>query len=104
MTTFDEREAAFENKFAHDAEMQFRAEARCNKLTGLWAANLMGLMGEAATAYAMTVVQADFEEAGHEDVVRKLAADLGDKSSTDAVRAKLAALLPVAKAQLMSEI
>jgi hypothetical protein len=104
MTTFDEREAAFENKFAHDEEMQFRAEARCNKLAGLWAAGLLGLSGEAATDYAMTVVQADFEVAGHEDVVRKLAADLGSKSTPDTVRAKLAELLPVAKAQLMSEV
>jgi hypothetical protein len=104
MTTFDDREAAFENKFAHDAEMQFRAEARRNKLAGLWAAGLMGLSGDEAAAYAMTVVQADFEEAGDDDVVRKLASDLGDKASTDTIRAKLAELLPVAKAQLMSEI
>ena len=104
MTTFDEREHAFENKFAHDAEMQFRAEARRNKLTGLWAAGLMGLSGDEAAAYAITVVQADFEEAGDEDVVRKLAADLGDKAGADTIRAKLRELLPVAKAQLMSEI
>ena len=104
MTTFDDREAAFESKFAHDEEMQFRAEARRNKLTGLWAAGLMGLTGGAATDYAMTVVQADFEQAGHEDVVRKLAADLGDKTTPDTIRAKLAELLPVAKAQLMSEV
>ena len=104
MTTFDDRENAFENKFAHDAEMQFRAEARRNKLTGLWAAGLMGLSDDAAAAYAMTVVQADFEEAGNDDVVRKLAADLGDKASNDAIRAKLDELLPVAKAQLMSEV
>lgn len=103
MTTFDDREKAFESKYAHDAEMQFRAEARRNKLAGLWAAELMGKSGDAAAEYAMTVVSADFEEAGNEDVVRKLAADLGDKSSPDAIRAKLAELLPVAKAQLMSE-
>lgn len=104
MTTFDDRENAFENKFAHDAEMQFRAEARRNKLTGLWAAGLMGLSGDDAAAYAVTVVQSDFEEAGDEDVVRKLSADLGDKASADTIRAKLRELLPVAKAQLMSEI
>ncbi|MFN3971469.1 MAG: DUF1476 domain-containing protein [Gemmobacter sp.] len=103
MTSFDERERAFETKFAHDAEMQFKAEARCNKLLGLWAAGLMGISGEEAEAYARTVVMADFEEAGHEDVVRKVAADLGDKASPDDIRAKLAELLPVAKAQLMSE-
>jgi hypothetical protein len=104
MTTFDDRENAFENKFAHDAEMQFRAEARRNKLAGLWAAELLGKTGDAAAEYAMSVVSADFEEAGNEDVVRKLAADLGDRSTPDAIRAKLAELLPVAKAQLMSEI
>lgn len=104
MTTFDDRETAFENKFAHDEEMQFRAEARRNKLLGLWAAGLMGLSGDDAAAYAMTVVQADFEQAGHEDVVRKLATDLGDKATPDTIRAQLAELLPVAKGQLMSEV
>ncbi len=104
MTTFDDRENAFENKYAHDAEMQFRAEARRNKLVGLWAAGLLGYSGDAATAYAMSVVSADFEEAGIEDVVRKLVADLGDKSEAVAIRAKMAEMLPVAKAQLMSEL
>lgn len=104
MTTFDDRESAFENKFAHDADMQFRAEARRNKLAGLWAAGLLGKSGDAAAEYAMTVVHADFEEAGNEDVVRKLAADLGDRATVDQIRAKLAELMPVAKAQLMSEI
>lgn len=104
MTTFDDRERAFESKYALDAEMQFKAEARANKLLGLWAAGLLGLTGEAAEAYAKEVVMADFEEAGHEDVVRKVKADLGDKASTDEIRTKLASLLPVAKAQLMSEI
>ncbi|MES2847018.1 MAG: DUF1476 domain-containing protein [Pseudomonadota bacterium] len=104
MTTFDDREHAFESKFAHDADMQFRAEARRNKLVGLWAAGLMGLSGDEAAAYAMSVVQADFEEAGHEDVVRKVAADLDGKAGADSVRAKMAELLPVAKAQLMDEI
>lgn len=104
MTTFDDRENAFESKFAHDAEMQFRAEARRNKLAGLWAAALLGKTGADAADYAVTVVQADFEEAGIEDVVRKLSADLGDKASADEIRAKLAELMPVAKAQLMTEI
>ena len=104
MTSFDDRENAFESKFAHDADMQFRAEARRNKLLGLWAAGLMGKSGDDATAYAMEVVNADFEEAGIEDVVRKVAADLGDKASADAVRVKMAELLGTAKAQLMAEI
>jgi hypothetical protein len=103
MTTFDDRENAFEAKFAHDEEMQFRAEARCNKLLGLWAADLIGVSGAEATAYALTVVKADFEEKGHEDVVRKVAADLGAKSSPDAIRAKRAELMPVAKGQIMTE-
>lgn len=104
MTTFDDRENAFEAKFAHDTEMQFRAEARRNKLVGLWAAELLGKSGDDAAEYAMSVVASDFEEAGIEDVVRKVADDLGDKASADEIRAKMAQLLPVAKAQLMSEV
>ena len=103
MTTFDDREHAFEAKYAHDAEMQFRAEARRNKLTGLWAAGLLGKSGDDAADYAMSVVHADFEKAGIEDVVHKVAADLGNLSSADAVRAKMAELLVVAKAELMNE-
>ena len=79
MTTFDDRENAFENKFAHDQEMQFRAEARRNKLMGLWVADILGKTGDEAEAYARDVVKADFEEAGHEDVMRKVMADLGDR-------------------------
>jgi hypothetical protein len=104
MSGFDDRENAFENKFAHDSQMQFRAEARRNKLTGLWAAGLMGKTGDDAAAYAMEVVSADFEEAGIEDVVRKVAGDLGTLASADTIRAKMAELLPVAKAQLMDEV
>jgi hypothetical protein len=104
MTTFDDRENAFEAKFAHDSEMQFKAEARRNKLVGLWAAGLMGKTGDAADAYAREVVAADFEQAGHEDVVRKVVADLAGKASADEVRAKLAELMPVAKDQLLNEI
>lgn len=104
MTTFDDREHAFEAKYAHDADMQFRAEARRNKLVGLWAAGLLGKSGDDAAEYAMSVVAADFEEAGIEDVVRKVAADLAGKASVEDVRAKMTDLLPVAKSQLMSEI
>ncbi|EAP75879.1 MULTISPECIES: DUF1476 domain-containing protein [Roseovarius] len=103
MTTFDDREKAFETKYAHDQEMQFRAEARRNKLLGLWAAELMGKTGDDADAYAREVVKADFEEAGHEDVVRKVAGDLGDKADPDTIREKMAALMIEAKAQLMKE-
>ncbi|KGM48700.1 DUF1476 domain-containing protein [Pseudooceanicola atlanticus] len=103
MSTFDDRENAFENKYAHDQEMQFRAEARRNKLLGLWAAELMGKTGDDAAAYAREVVKADFEEAGHEDVVRKVAGDLGDKATADEIRVKMEQLLKVAKGQLVDE-
>ena len=103
MTTFDDRESAFENKFAHDEEMAFRAEARRNKLLGLWAAELLGKTGEDADAYAREVVKADFEEAGHEDVVRKVAGDLGDIADADTIRAKMDELLKIAKGQLVKE-
>lgn len=103
MTTFDDRENAFEAKFAHDQEMQFKAEARCNKLLGLWAAQLLGKAGADADAYARTVVIADFEEAGHEDVVRKVAGDLGALSSADAVRAKRGEFMAAARLQIMTE-
>ncbi len=104
MSTFDEREHAFENKYAHDAEMQFKAEARRNKLLGLWAAGLLGKSGDDAAEYAKEVVKADFEEAGHEDVVRKVSGDLGGKASDDEIRAKMAELLVEAKAQIMKEV
>jgi hypothetical protein len=103
MTSFDDRENAFENKYAHDAEMQFRAEARRNKLVGLWAAELLGKSGDDAAEYALSVVSADFEEAGIEDVVRKVAGDLAGKADADTIRAKMAELMPVAKSQLMNE-
>ena len=104
MTTFDDRENAFENKFAHDAEMQFKAEARRNKLLGLWAAELMGKSGDAASAYATEVVKSDFEEAGDDDVLRKVSGDLGGKATDEEIRAKMTELLGVAKAQLMDEV
>lgn len=103
MPQFDERESAFENKFAHDAEMQFKAEARCNKLLGLWAAGLMGKSEEEAAAYAGEVIRADFEEAGDDDVIRKVAGDLGSLATEAEIRAKRAELLITAKGQLVSE-
>lgn len=103
MSSFDERESAFENKFAHDAEMQFKAEARGNKLVGLWAAELLGKTGDEALAYAKEVIASDFEEAGHEDVYRKLAGDLGDKADEATIRAKMAECQLEAKNQLMNE-
>jgi hypothetical protein len=76
MTTFDDREKAFENLYARDQEVQFRIVARRNRLLGGWAAELMGLTPVEAEAYAKDVIRADFEEAGDEDVIRKLLGDL----------------------------
>ena len=104
MSTFDERENAFENKFAHDAEMQFKADARRNKLLGLWAAELLGKSGSDAEDYAKEVVKSDFEEAGHEDVYRKVAGDLGDKADEATIRAKMQEFLVEAKEQVMNEV
>ena len=103
MSTFDDRENAFENNYAHDAEMQFKAEARRNKLLGLWVAELLGKSGDDAAEYAKEVVKADFEEAGHEDVVRKVSGDVNGKITDDEIRAKMAELLVEAKAQIMKE-
>ena len=100
MSTFDDRENAFENKYAHDAEMQFKAEARRNKLLGLWAAGLLGKSEEDAKTYAMDVVKADFEEAGDEDVYRKVAGDLGDRADEKTIRSKMIELMSEAKRQL----
>ncbi len=103
MTTFNDRERAFENKYAHDEEMKFRAEARRNKLVGLWAAELLGKTGAEADAYAAEVVKSDFEEAGIDDVIRKLSADLGSRADEATIRAKMEEMLVVAKGQLVEE-
>lgn len=104
MSTFDDRENAFENKYAHDAEMQFKAEARRNKLLGLWAATLLGKTGDDALEYAKEVVKSDFEEAGEEDVFRKVSGDLGDKADEATIREQMAALMIEAKTQLMNDV
>jgi hypothetical protein len=104
MTTFDDRENAFENKFAHDADMEFRITARRNKLTGVWAAGKMGLTPEETDSYAKSVVQADFEEVGDEDVVRKLLGDLtaaGVETSDEEIRQALSDMTVEARRQLM---
>jgi hypothetical protein len=79
MSTFDKREEGFEKKYALDEEQKFKAEARRNRLLGMWVAEQLGLTGDAATAYAKEVVAADFEEAGDGDVVRKVLGDLTAK-------------------------
>ncbi len=104
MSTFDDREHTFENKFAHDEEMLFKAQARRNKLLGLWAAGLLGKAGEAANEYAAEVVRADFKEAGEEDVFQKVSGDLGDKADEMTIRAKMAELMAQAKVQIMKEV
>ena len=101
MTTFDKREEGFEKKFAHDEELQFKAMARRNKLLGLWAAEKLGKSGADAEAYAKEVVLADFEEAGDNDVLRKVAADLKAKGIDEAaIRAQMNTLLAVAVEQI----
>ena len=104
MASLEDRGEGFEKKFAHDAELKFKAEARRNKLLGLWAAEQMGL-GD-ADAYAKEVVKADFEEAGDEDVFRKVRGDFDAKGvdlSDDDLRAKMNALLAEAVDQIQSE-
>lgn len=83
MTGFDDRKSAFENKFKHDQDVQFKVNARRNKLVGLWAAEKLGKTGPDADAYAKEVVASDFEKAGDDDVIEKLEADLkgGDRKS-----------------------
>ncbi len=103
MTTFDDRERAFEAKFARDGEMEFRIVARRNRLLGTWAAEKMALTPEETDAYAKAVVQAEFEEAGDEDVVRKLMGDLtaaGVDTSERDVRAALDDCAVVARRQM----
>ena len=101
MTTFDKREEGFEKKFAHDEELQFKATARRNKLLGLWAAGILGKSGADADAYAKEVVVADFEEAGDDDVLHKVAKDLAAKGITEQqIRAQMNELLATAVAQI----
>jgi hypothetical protein len=106
MTTFDKREDAFENRFAHDAELQFKAEARRNKLLGLWAAGLLGKTEAAADAYAKDVVAADFEKAGDSDVFDKIRRDFeaaGVKQSDHQIRRMMDDLMQTAITQLKTE-
>lgn len=103
MSSFDDRERAFESKYAHDAEMAFKAAARRNKALGIWAAGLLGKTGDAVGAYAMEVIAADFEEDGDDDVLRKLVKDLAGKASDAEIRAKMVEFHRAAKDQLMKE-
>lgn len=105
MTTFDERERAFETAYARDQDLQFKVAARRNRLLGAWAAAKMGLSDVEAEAYAKEVIRADFEEAGDEDVVRKLLGDLtgaGVDVSDEEVREALAENAIEARRQFMT--
>lgn len=106
MTTFDDREQAFEKKFAHDAEMQFKASARRNKKLGHWVGERMGLTGAELDEYAQAVIVADLEEAGDDDVFRKVFADIqakGVQIDEATLRAKMTELMAEAKADLLKE-
>jgi hypothetical protein len=105
MTTFDKREEGFEKKFAHDEELRFKATARRNKLLGLWAASKLGLAGPDADAYAKEVVAADFEEAGDDDVFRKVQSDLtakGAAATESEIRTAMIDLMAQAIAQIQA--
>lgn len=105
MTSFADRERGFEAQFARDAELQFRVMARRDRLLGVWAAQQLGLAAEETEAYAKTVVQADFKEAGDEDVIRKVCADLASKGlSEHEVRQALVHCAAEARRQIMEAI
>jgi hypothetical protein len=107
MSTFDKREKGFENKFAHDEELRFKATARRNKLLGLWAAQFLGHEGDKAEDYAKEVVRADFEEPGDEDVFRKIRQDF-DANNVDQsdhqIRRNMDELMHKAVDQIQNEV
>jgi hypothetical protein len=103
MTTFDKREEGFEKKFSLDEEQKFKATARRNRMLGAWAAEKLGLSGDAATAYAKDVIASDFEKAGDDDVLQKVAKDFATKGvaiDSIAIRAKMNELLAHAAAEV----
>ena len=107
MSGFEDREQAFEAKFAHDEELQFKITARRNRLLGEWAAEKMNLTSEETDAYAKSVVQADFEEAGDEDVIRKLLGDLtsaGVEIDDAGIRTALTDKMVEARRQFIEEV
>ena len=106
MNTFDKRQEGFEKKFAHDAELEFKASARRNKLLGLWAAEKMGLSDEEAKGYAKEVIKSDFEEAGDDDVFRKIRGDFDAKNieqSDHQIRRTMDELMATAIDQIQNE-
>jgi len=107
MTTFDERQKAFEQKFEHDQELRFKANSRRNKLLGLWAADLMGKTGDQAESYAREIVVADLEKPGHDDVVERLVRDLGaagKPTEAHTILKQSERLLAEARRQIMTEV
>jgi hypothetical protein len=107
MTTFDEREKAFEQKYEHDQELQFKTKSRRNKLLGLWAAGLMGKTGDEAESYAREIVVADFEKPGHQDVIERLVSDLaaaGKPTEAHTILKQSDRLLAEARRQIMTEV
>ncbi len=104
MSNMDDRKNAFENKFAHDAELQFKVESRRNKLVGQWAANMLDKNDSDTKKYILEVIKSDFEEAGDEDVFRKLSDDLGEKATAEDIRAKMSECLATAKSQIMENL
>jgi hypothetical protein len=106
MSGFDKREEGFESKFAHDADLRFKAEARRNKLVGAWAAELMGLTGDAAEAYGKELVKEDLKEAGDDDVFRKLRGDFdakGVEQSDHQIRRTMDEMLAKAVEEIQSK-
>lgn len=106
MTTFDDRQKGFENKFAHDEELNFKATARRNKLLGLWAAEKLSKKGVEAEHYAKDIVMADFESGGDGDVVDKLLKDFGNakvKISASDIHKEMERLLPIARKEIMGD-
>jgi hypothetical protein len=107
MSTFDEREKAFEHKYEHDQELQFKTNARRNKLLGLWAAGLIGKSGADADSYAREIVMVDFEKPGDGDVVDRLMSDLaaaGKPTEAHTIRKQSERLLDEARRQVMTEV
>ena len=107
MATFDDRQKNFEQKYKHDRELEFKVNARRNKLLGLWVADQMGLPGDEKEAYAKSVVMADFEKPGDSDVVDKVLADLkakGVEMTEHRLRKHMDELLATAKQQVMNEL
>jgi hypothetical protein len=107
MTTFDDRQKSFEMKFERDQDLQFKVNARRNKLLGLWAAGVMGKSGTDAEGYAKEVVLADFEKPGDDDVIQKLVKDLaaaGKPAGEQAIRKQSERLMAEAKTQLMADV